>query len=231
MGENIGLWAHWLSDSQWGWEEMQVESRSIWCGAWSSLCWCVSEELHTPKDRREEVEQGKSQRPNPMSPSVSAKQMPYCPQSLLWPHFIFHLPLEWNRLPHALSGFNGRQRWGQVVQCMDPSVSQRTRCINILVVHKPDADPEIRACGGGPECVCARSCPTHCNSRLLCSWDFPSKSTGVGCYFLLQGILANIYWALTLQLEFKFWFCHTLPVTCWVNDLNFLCLGFLLYKW
>ena len=124
MGENIGLWAHWLSDSQWGWEEMQVESRSIWCGAWSSLCWCVSEELHTPKDRREEVEQGKSQRPNPMSPSVSAKQMPYCPQSLLWPHFIFHLPLEWNRLPHALSGFNGRQRWGQVVQCMDPSVSE-----------------------------------------------------------------------------------------------------------
>ena len=24
--------------------------------------------------------------------------------------------------------------------------------------------------------------------RLLCPWDFPSKSTGVGCHFLLQGI-------------------------------------------
>ena len=25
-------------------------------------------------------------------------------------------------------------------------------------------------------------------TRLLCPWDFPGKSTGVGCYFLLQGI-------------------------------------------
>ena len=25
-------------------------------------------------------------------------------------------------------------------------------------------------------------------ARLLCSWNFPGKSTGVGCYFLLQGI-------------------------------------------
>ena len=25
-------------------------------------------------------------------------------------------------------------------------------------------------------------------SRLLCSWDFPGKKTGVGCHFLLQGI-------------------------------------------
>ena len=24
--------------------------------------------------------------------------------------------------------------------------------------------------------------------RLLCPWDFPSKNTGVGCHFLLQGI-------------------------------------------
>ena len=24
--------------------------------------------------------------------------------------------------------------------------------------------------------------------RLLCPWDFPSKSPGVGCHFLLQGI-------------------------------------------
>ena len=24
--------------------------------------------------------------------------------------------------------------------------------------------------------------------RLLCPWDFPGKSTGVGCHFLLQGI-------------------------------------------
>ena len=27
--------------------------------------------------------------------------------------------------------------------------------------------------------------------RLLCPWDFPGKSTGVGCHFLLQGDLPN----------------------------------------
>ena len=25
-------------------------------------------------------------------------------------------------------------------------------------------------------------------AKLLCPWDFPSKNTGVGCHFLLQGI-------------------------------------------
>ena len=25
-------------------------------------------------------------------------------------------------------------------------------------------------------------------ARLLCPWDFPGRNTGVGCYFLLQGI-------------------------------------------
>ena len=25
-------------------------------------------------------------------------------------------------------------------------------------------------------------------TRLLCTWDFPGKNTGVGCHFLLQGI-------------------------------------------
>ena len=31
--------------------------------------------------------------------------------------------------------------------------------------------------------------PMGCQStRLLCSWNFPGKNTGVGCHFLLQGI-------------------------------------------
>ena len=36
----------------------------------------------------------------------------------------------------------------------------------------------------------AQSCPTLCDpmdTRLLHPWDFPGKSTGVGCRFLLQG--------------------------------------------
>ena len=43
----------------------------------------------------------------------------------------------------------------------------------------------------------ARSCPTLCDSmehsppdRLLCSWNFPGKNTGVGCHFL-PGNLPN----------------------------------------
>ena len=28
-------------------------------------------------------------------------------------------------------------------------------------------------------------------TRLLCPWDFPSKGTGVGCHFLLQGIFPS----------------------------------------
>ena len=30
------------------------------------------------------------------------------------------------------------------------------------------------------------------SSRLLCPWDFPGKNTGVGCYFLLQGIFPTL---------------------------------------
>ena len=42
--------------------------------------------------------------------------------------------------------------------------------------------------------VVAQSCPTLCDpmdyspNRLLYPWDSPSKNTGVGCHFLLQGI-------------------------------------------
>ena len=28
-------------------------------------------------------------------------------------------------------------------------------------------------------------------ARLLCLWDFPSKNTGVGCHFLLQGFFST----------------------------------------
>ena len=39
----------------------------------------------------------------------------------------------------------------------------------------------------------AQSCLTLCDpmmpTKLLRPWDFPGKSTGVGCHFLLQGLL------------------------------------------
>ena len=42
------------------------------------------------------------------------------------------------------------------------------------------------------ESKAAQSCPTcsdprDCSTRLLRPWDFPGKSTGVGCHCLLQG--------------------------------------------
>ena len=46
-----------------------------------------------------------------------------------------------------------------------------------------------------PACVLSRSVvSTLCDpmdwrpASFLCPWDFPGKNTGVGCYFLLQGI-------------------------------------------
>ena len=51
--------------------------------------------------------------------------------------------------------------------------------------------------------ISVQSCPTLCDpmdcrilatpwtSRILSPWNFPGKSTGVGCHFLLQGIFPN----------------------------------------
>ena len=41
------------------------------------------------------------------------------------------------------------------------------------------------------ESEATQSCPTRsdprdCSTRLLCPWDFPGKSTGVGCHCLLR---------------------------------------------
>ena len=46
-------------------------------------------------------------------------------------------------------------------------------------------------CLGKKEREVAQSCLTLCETvdcRLLRPWDSPSKNTGVGCHFLLQGI-------------------------------------------
>ena len=46
-------------------------------------------------------------------------------------------------------------------------------------------------------CLVAKSClplfqPHELKSaKLLCPWDFPGKSTRVGCYLLLQGVFSN----------------------------------------
>ena len=48
--------------------------------------------------------------------------------------------------------------------------------------------------GGG---LVTKSCLTLCGSyrpspaRLPCQWDSPGKNTGLGCHFLLQGIVPS----------------------------------------
>ena len=62
-------------------------------------------------------------------------------------------------------------------------------------------------------CLVTKSCllfvpPGLKLARLLCPWDFPSKNTGVSCYFLLQGIFpiqgSNLHLQLLLLLLSRF---------------------------
>ena len=67
------------------------------------------------------------------------------------------------------------------------------------------------------KCACVQSCLTFMwvlgllPSRLLRPWNFPSRNTGVGCHFLLQGILP------TQGLNLRLW--------------HFLHCGQFLYHW
>ena len=59
----------------------------------------------------------------------------------------------------------------------------------------------------------AKLCLTLCHglqpTRLLCPWDFPGRNTGVGCYFLLQGIVPSQ----TLNLCLLHWQADSLPLS------------------
>ena len=64
-----------------------------------------------------------------------------------------------------------------------------------VVLHSPISQMRklrLREAKWHAVCVLvAQLCPTLCDSMscsLLCPWDFPGKTTGMGCHFLLQGI-------------------------------------------
>ena len=48
-------------------------------------------------------------------------------------------------------------------------------------------------------------------ARLLCSWNFPGKNTGVACHFLLQGIFPT-QGSNTLLLHLLYWQVDFLPL-------------------
>ena len=69
--------------------------------------------------------------------------------------------------------------WGTVAHATLGSRRFSFICTNLreFLFLSPESESEV-----------AQSCPTLCDPRLLCPWDFLSKGTGVGCRFLLQGI-------------------------------------------
>ena len=76
------------------------------------------------------------------------------------------------------------------------SAPGRTICsVPPLVLTKPCGNERVCVCVCVCVCSVAQSCPTlsdlmDCSSaRFLCPWDFPGKNPGVGCHFLLQGIV------------------------------------------
>ena len=77
-------------------------------------------------------------------------------------------------------------------------------------------------------CVCSvtQSCPTLCDpmdcslaSRLLCSWDFPDKNTGMGYNSLLQIFLTQGLHPHLLHL--LHWQADSLPLHHWYQKSNY----------
>ena len=70
---------------------------------------------------------------------------------------------------------------------------RRGICFFQSILAQPLKCLKFRHSGGGGGVLVAKSCltlgtPWTVAIRLFCPWDSPGKNTGVGCYFLLQGI-------------------------------------------
>ena len=105
----------------------------------------------------------------------------------LWPHGLFSPPgsCPWN--------FPGRiLEWGAISSSRASSWPRDRTRISYFLLH-------WQVPPGEPSCWCevklkSLSCiQLFATSRTvayqaLCPWDFPGKSTGMGCHFLLQGI-------------------------------------------
>ena len=50
-------------------------------------------------------------------------------------------------------------------------------------------------------------------ARLHCQWDFPGKSLGVGCHFLLQRIFQTQGLNLSLSMQLLHWQVNSLPLS------------------
>ena len=86
--------------------------------------------------------------------------------------------------------------------------------LSICKVKEPDAHKLVKGNSVHVPLVVFNSLQPHGlePDRLLCPWNFPSKNTGVGCHFLLQGIFPTqgsklcLLHLLCKQEEFFFFF-------------------------
>ena len=105
-------------------------------------------------------------------------------------------------------------------------MSKFSKCVfsvkkNIISDSLEDYKSQISLVSPSPEfydcVVCVKSlqlCPTLCSPmdcRLLCPWDSPGKSTGMGCPFLLQGVFPTQGLNLPL-LNLQNWQMGSLPL-------------------
>ena len=69
-----------------------------------------------------------------------------------------------------------------------------------------------------------QSCPTLCNPKdcnlpVICPWDPPDKSAGVGCHALLQGIFLT-QGSNSCLLHFLHWQAGSLPLALPGKSIN-----------
>jgi len=71
---------------------------------------------------------------------------------------------------------------------------------------------------------------------LLCPWDFPDKNTGMGCYFLLQGIFPTqglnppLLWLLHCRQIFYHWATWEAQHLCNISQCSVCFLYFIFYN-
>ena len=87
-------------------------------------------------------------------------------------------------------GVNILEKKTLIIQHLGYTVSYCKKKIKVLWSRKQE-NIHVHICT--PMCLGSQSCldsvtPGLQPARLLCSWNFLDKNTGVGCYFLLQGI-------------------------------------------
>ena len=90
-------------------------------------------------------------------------------------------------------GVNILEKKTLIIQHLGYTVSYCKKKIKVLWSRKQE-NIHVHICT--PMCLGSQSCldsvaPGLQPARLLCSWNFLDKNTGVGCYFLLQGIFPD----------------------------------------